>query len=100
MLENDLNIDSYPTIITGWDNSPRCGMNGLILTDYTPELFRMHAKQVFHYLEKTKNKIVFIKSWNEWAEGNYLEPESEYGTQFLEVFRDEILKYRGNQYKF
>jgi hypothetical protein len=95
--ENSLNIDSYPVIIAGWDNSPRCGINGLIFTDFTPDLFRMHLKQVFPFVDKTKNKIVFIKSWNEWAEGNYLEPESEYGTQFLDVLRDEILKFRGNQ---
>jgi hypothetical protein len=100
LIENNLNIDSYPTIITGWDNSPRCGINGLILTDYTPDHFRMHVKQSFPFVEKTKNKIVFIKSWNEWAEGNYLEPESEYGTQFLDVFRDEILKYRGSSNQF
>jgi hypothetical protein len=99
LLENNLNIDSYPAVITGWDNSPRCGRNGLILTDYSPEKFRIHLKQVFPFVEKTKNKLVFIKSWNEWAEGNYLEPESEYGTGFLDTFRDEIIKYRGNQYK-
>jgi len=100
LLENNLNIDSYPTIITGWDNSPRCGINGLILTDYTPDQFRIHVKQVFPFVEKTKNKIMFIKSWNEWAEGNYLEPESEYGIRFLDVLRDEMLKYRENQNQF
>jgi hypothetical protein len=96
LLENDLNIDSYPTVITGWDNSPRSGRNGLILTGYTPEKFRLHLKRVFPMAGKNRNKIVFIKSWNEWAEGNYLEPESEFGTQFLNVLRDELLKYRGN----
>jgi len=90
LLENELNIESYPTIITGWDNSPRSGLNGLILTDFTPEVFRVHLKQVFSYTERAKNKIVFVKSWNEWAEGNYLEPESQYGTRFLEVFREEL----------
>lgn len=92
-IENDLKIDSYPTIIAGWDNSPRCGKNGLIFTEFTPENFRKHLKKVFPYVEKTKNKIVFIKSWNEWAEGNYLEPESEFGTQFLEVLKEEIHNY-------
>ena len=94
LLENKLKIDSYPTIITGWDNSPRCGENGLILTDYTPELLRVHLRRYSRTWEKQNINYVFIKSWNEWAEGNYLEPESEYGTQFLDVFRDEILKYR------
>ena len=90
LLQNNLNIDSYPTVITGWDNSPRSGRNGLILTGYTPEKFRSHLKQALTMAERTSNKIVFVKSWNEWAEGNYLEPESEYGTLFLEVFREEM----------
>jgi hypothetical protein len=94
LIDAELGIDTYPTIISGWDNSPRCGKNALILTDYTPEIFREHVRQVFPYVEKTRNKIVFIKSWNEWAEGNYLEPESEYGTRFLDVLKDEFRNYR------
>jgi lipopolysaccharide biosynthesis protein len=39
----------------------------------------------------TENRIVFVKSWNEWAEGNYLEPDLKFGHQFLGVVREEIL---------
>lgn len=93
IVENTFPIDLIPTAITGWDNSPRCGTRGLILKGYTPETFRTHLKEVFKTSEKSRNRLVFVKSWNEWAEGNYLEPESEYGMKFLEVFREEIGKY-------
>jgi hypothetical protein len=97
-IENKLSIDQYPSIICGWDNSPRSGMNGLILTGFTPDLFRKHVKGMFPYAEKNRKGIVFVKSWNEWAEGNYLEPETEFGTRFLEVLKEETDRFRNRDF--
>ena len=33
---------------------------------------------------------MFIKSWNEWAEGIHLEPDLRFGTGYLAVIRDEL----------
>ena len=37
-------------------------------------------------------RVVVVKSWNEWAEGNYLEPDAEVGTARLAALRDELVR--------
>ncbi len=82
----------FPTLIPNWDHTPRTGQKGSILHHSTPELFDIHFRQV---LDRVKNKmqdhrVIFLKSWNEWAEGNYIEPDMKYGTAYLEVIRKNI----------
>jgi hypothetical protein len=33
------------------------------------------------------SQVVIVKSWNEWAEGNYLEPDSRHGRGWLDAVR-------------
>jgi hypothetical protein len=86
-------IDQYPCIVPNWDNTPRSRANGVVLHDSTPELFRIHLKKALTEIKKRglEKRIVFIKSWNEWAEGNYLEPDIKYGKAYLKVIKEEIL---------
>lgn len=85
--------DHYPCIVTGWDNSPRSGTASTVLTGYTPDVFREHVRNVIARVQHKpmEQRLVFVKSWNEWAEGNFLEPEQQYGMAFLETLRDEVL---------
>ena len=84
--------DHYPSIVAGWDNSPRSGKAATILHGFAPDPFRVHVRNVLDLVKhrRPEERIVFVKSWNEWAEGNYLEPEQRYGRAFLEVLRDEV----------
>jgi lipopolysaccharide biosynthesis protein len=83
-------MDSYPCLVPNWDNTPRSGRNGLVFHGATPELFTRHAREALHRIQgrDPDRNFVFIKSWNEWAEGNYLEPDRRFGLRFLEVIRD------------
>jgi len=91
----DVTENMYPVIIPNWDNSPRSGRKSQIVKNSTPELFRKHVKDVFCLLKQKppEQRIVFIKSWNEWAEGNYLEPDNQFGRKYLEVLKEEIDHY-------
>jgi len=91
-LDNKENV--FPTIVSGWDHSPRSGKQALVITDFTPKLFGKHIEQVIEKIkDKTDDKkITFLKSWNEWAEGNYLEPDIKWGRQFLEELQKRVLK--------
>lgn len=88
----------YPTIIPNWDHTPRSGRFGRLFKNCTPELFGQHVRRTFNRIKEkpAEDQIVFLKSWNEWGEGNYLEPDLEYGTAFGETLRNEIESYNAN----
>jgi hypothetical protein len=65
---------SHATIVTGWDNTPRSGRRGLVLTGYNERSLRLATRDAVALELKAEKPLLFIKSWNEWAEGNILEP--------------------------
>lgn len=79
----------YPTVLSNWDNTPRSGMNGYVLRGSTPERFAAHLRDACRIVQDRdpQHRIVFIKSWNEWAEGNHLEPNRDWGMAYLEAVR-------------
>jgi len=80
---------SFPIVMPGWDNTPRSGARGIVFHGASPEIFEAQvARAVVHaFDERPREPIVFVKSWNEWAEGNYLEPDRRYGRAFLQALR-------------
>jgi lipopolysaccharide biosynthesis protein len=85
-------VTRYPCVIPGWDNTPRSGIRGIVLAGATPALFAGHVREAVQQVagHDAERRIVFVKSWNEWAEGNYLEPDRRWGRAFLEAMRDAI----------
>lgn len=82
----------FPTIIPNWDHTPRSGFFGRVFQNCTPELFGKHVNDILSTIKHKDevNKIIFIKSWNEWAEGNYLEPDLKHGKKFLNKLKEII----------
>ncbi len=85
-------IENYPSVIPNWDNTPRSGKRGLVLHGSTPELFRRHFRDAIELAQKLPDdrKFLFIKSWNEWAEGNHLEPDLKWGHDYLKIVAEEL----------
>jgi hypothetical protein len=81
----------FPCVYPNWDNTPRSGRGGLVLTGSSPEAFRPLLRAAVRSLQARppENRLLFVKSWNEWAEGNYLEPDLEHGHEFLRVIDEE-----------
>ena len=74
-----------PSIAPGFDHSPRSGMWGLKYKNATPMRWESLCREVSNLISKKdeEKRIVFIKAWNEWGEGNYLEPDQKYGDEFI-----------------
>ena len=76
-----------------WDNTPRSGVRGSVHLDSTPELFAEMLRNALKRSEHVKNpdeRIIFVQAWNEWAEGNYLEPDRQYGHAYLQVIKEIV----------
>lgn len=85
--QQTLNNSFYPCIAPNWDNTPRSGINGYVLQNSTPELYGSLLKKAIAMVQNRDKefRVVFIKSWNEWAEGNFLEPSTRWELKYLEV---------------
>lgn len=93
-VEQDKWNNVYPTIIPNFDRSPRSGWKTNILWyGSTPELFKKHVQEALTLLEgkPEEHKILFLQSWNEWGEGNYMEPDLKFGHAYLKAL-SEIIK--------
>lgn len=87
-----LHEDVFPTMLPNWDHTPRSGSNGYLYSGSTPELFEQHAKAVVESISKKGDdrQIAFLKSWNEWGEGNYMEPDLKYGKGFIYALKNAL----------
>ncbi|MFP5221750.1 MAG: glycoside hydrolase family 99-like domain-containing protein [Acidobacteriota bacterium] len=81
--------ECYSCAIHAWDNTPRSGSNGVVVTGSNPE---QYGRLLRACIQKTQHldpdhRLIFLKSWNEWAEGNHLEPDIQHGHAYLETIR-------------
>jgi hypothetical protein len=85
----------FPCITPMWDNTARRKKGAFIFRNADPKTYEgwlRHIKQNFRPYSDDEN-FIFINAWNEWAEGNHLEPCIKWGRAYLEAtkrsFKDE-----------
>ena len=85
--------DWFPTVYPTWDTSPRHGSRGLVMHGSTPEKFASQLQVALDLVaNRTQDKrLVFLKSWNEWAEGNFVEPDETHGHGYLDAIRSKLV---------
>jgi hypothetical protein len=80
------NLPYIVPIGSNWDNRPRAGNNAAVITGKTPEKFETMCRASLRYVDQRTNMAV-IEAWNEWGEGSYIEPDKEFGFEFLDRVR-------------
>ena len=78
----------FPCVTPAWDNAARRkDGNATILHNSQPERYEHWLNTVVRreLLNPDSDRIVFINAWNEWAEGNHLEPCQKWGHAYLEA---------------
>jgi 2-polyprenyl-3-methyl-5-hydroxy-6-metoxy-1,4-benzoquinol methylase len=83
----------FPSVMVGWDNTARRPYGATIFTGATPEAYGRWLERTVTSVSQVREEenYLFILAWNEWAEGNHLEPDQRFGRAFLEATRAALL---------
>lgn len=77
----------FPGVTPSWDNTPRRARGGVVFRGSSPAEYERWLHGVVDGFEpySSEENLLFICAWNEWAEGNHLEPCQRFGRGFLEA---------------
>jgi lipopolysaccharide biosynthesis protein len=83
----------FSCVTPSWDNTPRRKVDGVVLKDSSPDLYgRWLGTTIGEALSGPPDEaLVFINAWNEWGEGNHLEPCQRWGRAYLEATREALI---------
>jgi hypothetical protein len=82
-----------PTAFIDWDNTPRRAKRGMVFIGSSPKKFKKYfAQLVINTRKYYKTDKIFIFSWNEWAEGGYLEPDERHKFGYLNAVKEALIE--------
>lgn len=77
----------YPLVDTGWDSRPWHGSKSLVIGGRDAPLFARLLDDARRFCEERRKPFVVLGPLNEWGEGSYIEPATEYGFTMYEAIR-------------
>jgi len=84
----------FRSALVSFDNTARKAYSrGRVCLGLSPDSFKLWLNGIILESKKIHSKeedIVFVNSWNEWAEGSHLEPDYKYGYAYLQAVRDAL----------
>jgi O-antigen biosynthesis protein len=101
-IVNSLNREAsafpcYPCVFPNWDNTARQPNAGVVFDDVSPEAFQAYVEAKLDEVHTSfvgDERLLFVNAWNEWAEGDHLEPDRRHGHRFLEALRNALVAKR------
>jgi len=96
-MKKKFNYKYLPCVFVGWDNTARRNEKGIIIkgqniTDFSQDL-NEEINSLIEQNRPVEENFLFINAWNEWAEGNHLEPCIKHGDDFLKALKNEFEQY-------
>lgn len=82
----------FPTILPQWDRTARVGKADGVYLSSTPKKFQQHVEQVCEIIKNKhpEHQVIILESWNEWAEGNYIEPDLKFGKKYIQALHTAL----------
>ncbi|MDT8398434.1 MAG: glycoside hydrolase family 99-like domain-containing protein, partial [Pseudomonadales bacterium] len=93
MMHSPGNKKIFRCAMPSWDNTARRQDAADIFLDASPAYYQ---KWLAHLVREARDsrmgdeRMVFVNAWNEWAEGNHLEPDQVHGHAYLEATREAL----------
>ena len=90
MLEKPHAKNHFRMVFVDFDDSPRRNMRAIIMKGSSPRRFGKYLRETIRLSRQEKNEYVFLNAWNEWGEGNYLEPDTRHKFGYLKQIKEAL----------
>jgi lipopolysaccharide biosynthesis protein len=96
IIQHDVSREKvYKSVCPMWDNTARRPAGATIFKDPSPVVYEKWLRHACNLTIQNRNpeNFLFLNAWNEWAEGNHLEPCQKFGKLYLEATQRVLQEY-------